>query len=106
MHDTIASDFAGLSLRAKIMVLARTIHRETIHVRDAHLDDPTDSEKLYQSIEFIHRLSGCIMSIATEGADTKCANYVAPLLIDGVKLRGAPYLRMLADWISEAETLR
>lgn len=79
---------------------------ETVHVRSAHLDDPTDSEKLYQSSEFIHRLSGCIMSIATEPAEATGADYVAPLLIEGVKPRGAPYLRMLGDWVGEAETLR
>ena len=88
------------------MVLARTIHMETVHVRSAHLDDPTDSEKLYQSSEFIHRLSGCIMSIATEPAGAASPDYAVPLLIEGMKPRGAPYLRMLSDWIGEAQTLR
>ncbi len=88
------------------MVLAQTIHMETIHVRGAHLDDPTDTDKLYLSSEFIHRLSGSIMSITNEEAEVESTDYIALMLIEGVKPRGAPYLRMLADWISAAETIR
>ena len=79
---------------------------ETIHVRSVHLDDPSNAERLYQSSEFIHRLSGSIMTITHEPPEGKSEDYITALLIEGVTPRGAPYLRMLADWIKAAEMLR
>jgi hypothetical protein len=46
------------------------------------------------------------MSIATEPAEATPDGYVVALLIEGVKERGGQYLRMLGDWIGEAETLQ
>lgn len=101
MHDKIEKDFIALPVRAKIAVLARTIHMETIHNRD----HPEDAERLYRSSEFIHRLAGYIMSLTYRPDDFhNDAAWATKTLIKGVAIHGQPYLNELHQWIVEALT--
>ena len=101
MHDNIEQDFIALSVQAKIAVLARTIHMETIHNRDR----PEDAERLYRSSEFTHRLAGFIMSLAYRPDDVQNDPvWATKTLIEGVAIHGQPYLNKLHHWIVEART--
>ena len=101
MHDKIEKDFIALSVRAKVAVLARTIHMETIHNRDR----PENAERLYRSSEFMHRLAGFIMSLAYRPDDFQNdATWATKTLIEGVAIHGQPYLNELHQWIVEART--
>ncbi|ATY30818.1 hypothetical protein [Sphingomonas psychrotolerans] len=106
MHQDIAVAFVALSSRAKIAVLARTIHMETIHVRGAHLDHPDDPMRLYQSSEFIHRLSGFIMRLTRDpDLGERDMTHAAASLVEGIEPRGQYYLDRLSEWIAEAEAI-
>ena len=102
MHAEIERAFAGLSDRAKIAVLARAIHMETIHSRD----HPESAERLYRSSEFVHRLAGFIMSLAYRPDDfQRDATWATKALVEGVAIHGQPYLTELHKWIVEARTV-
>lgn len=102
MQDKIEKDFIALSARAKIAVLARTIHMETIHNRD-YADCV---ENLYRSSEFVHRLAGFIMSLTYQPDDfQRDAAWATTTLIEGVALRGQPYLTKLHEWIAQARKM-
>jgi hypothetical protein len=107
MDQDIAADFIALSPRAKVAVLSRTIHMETIHVRAAHLDYPDDAKRIYLASEFMHRLSGFIMALAynpeTFQHDATCA---AMALIDGIRPHGQAYLEKLREWVADAQSIR
>jgi hypothetical protein len=106
MHQDIVAAFLTLSSRAKIAVLARTIHMETIHVRAAHLDHPDDPTRIYQSSEFIHRLSGSIMGLTRDpNMGERETTYTATSLVEGVGPRGQYYLDRLSEWITEAQSI-
>lgn len=101
MQDEIEKDFIALSVQAKIAVLARTIHMETIHNRDR----PEDAERLYRSSEFTHRLAGFIMSLAYRPDEFQNdAAWATNTLIEGVAVHGQPYLNELDQWIVKART--
>jgi len=106
MRQAIEIEFLALSARAKIAVLSRTIHMETIYARAAHFDDPDDAKRIYQSSEFIHRLSGFIMALAYQPDEfqqnSACA---AAALVEGIEPYGQSYLGMLHQWIIEAQPL-
>lgn len=102
MHDKIEKDFISLSTRAKIAVLARTIHMETIHNRD-HAEG---ANKLYRSSEFMHRLAGFIMSLSYQPDDfQRDAAWATKALIEGVAFHGQPYLEEFHEWIAQARTM-
>ncbi|QOV96350.1 hypothetical protein [Novosphingobium sp. ES2-1] len=102
MNAEIEDAFAALSVRAKIAVLARAIHMETIHNRD----QPESAERLYRSSEFIHRLVGFIMSLAYRPEDfQRDATWASKTLVEGVEVHGQPYLAKLHDWIVEVRTV-
>ncbi len=90
---------------AKVSVLARTIHMETVHVRGDRIDFPGEQARVYVSTEFIHRLSGYIMSIAygstPSGAD---AERMIQTLIKNVEPRGQYFVDQLRTWIGEARS--
>jgi hypothetical protein len=99
MHDDIQHDFKALSARAKITVFARTISMETTLNRD----HPESAERLYQSSEFVHRLSGYILSLTYRPDDVEREmTRAAKVLTEGMAIHGQPYLRMLHEWIMEA----
>lgn len=102
MNAEVEDAFAALSVRAKIAVLARAIHMETIHNRDY----PQSAERLYRSSEFVHRLAGFIMSMAYQPDDfQRDATWASKALVEGVARHGQPYLTELHDWIVEARTV-
>jgi hypothetical protein len=102
MHDTIKAAFIALSSRAKIAVLSRTIHMETIHNRDR----PEDPQQLYRSSEFIHRLSGFIMSLSYRPDEfQRDSTHASSSLIEGVATHGKHYLTKLHGWIVEARDI-
>jgi hypothetical protein len=102
MHDKIKDDFIALSARAKISVLARTVHMETIHNRD----HPDNAELIYRSSEFVHRLSGLIMTLCYPPVESRQnATYAAVLLIEGVSTHGHQYLNKLHEWIVDAQKI-
>lgn len=101
MHDRIEEDFIALPVQAKIAVLARTVHMETIHNRG----HPEDAERLYRSSEFTHRLAGFIMSLAYRPDDFQNeATWATKTVIQGVAVHGEDYLSELHRWIVEART--
>jgi len=102
MHAEIECAFAGLSDRAKIAVLARAIHMETIHNRD----HSGSAERLYRSSEFVHRLAGFIMSLAYRPDEfQRDATWATKALVEGVAIHGQPYLTELHKWIVEAHAV-
>jgi hypothetical protein len=106
MHQIIQTDFIALSPRAKTAVISRTIHMETIHVRCAHFDRPEDAKCIYRSSEFIHRLSGFIMSLALEPKDFQNdATLAAAYLVEGVATHGQAYLNELHEWILKVQPI-
>ena len=106
MHQDIVAAFIALSSRAKVAVLARAIHMETIHVRAARLDQPDDPAPLYQSSEYIHRLSGSIMGLARNPEmDAREATFAAMSLVEGIEPRGQHYLTTLSEWIADARSI-
>lgn len=107
MDQDIADDFIGLSPRAKVAVLSRTIHMETIHVRAAHLDHPDDAERIYLASEFMHRLSGFIMALAYNPEKFQAdATRAAATLIEGIRPHGQAYLDKLREWVADAQSIR
>lgn len=106
MHEDIAAGFLSLSTKGKIAVLARTIHMETIHVREAYLEHPDDALRIYMSSEFIHRLSGAVMGLArNHDRSERETTYIVTLLIEGVAPRGQYHLNKLSAWIIEASSI-
>src|SRR5690348_12361374 len=96
MESNLRARFEGLSREGKARVLARLIHMETIHVRSAHLDDPTDANSLYGSSEFMHRLSGYILAALGPG-DIDAPNMIDSILTS-VRPRGQYYVDKLEEW--------
>ena len=102
MHRKIESDFNALSARAKIAVLARTIHMETIYNRDY----PEAAERLYRSSEFVHRLAGAIMSLTYEPENfSERTTWFTNVLVEGVAARGQSQLTKFHEWIDEVRSM-
>ncbi|MBG7615069.1 hypothetical protein IWC96_07200 [Brevundimonas sp. BAL450] len=100
MSSDLYTAFAALPADSQARVLARLIHMETIHVRSAHLDDPTDTKNLYASSEFTHRLSGFILAVLnTDSPAEREAGMIATIL-RSVEPRGQFYVDRLGEWIA------
>ena len=100
MVNDLSAKFAALTPIAKARVLARLILMETVHVRGARLDDPSDSDSIYSSSEFVHRLSGFILTVLSPdhpGPDDQSMIEAALL---SVRPRGKYYVDQLSNWIS------
>lgn len=103
MNDDLHTSFAGLPADSQARVLARLIHMETIHVRSAHLDDPSDTKSLYASSEFIHRLSGYVLAVLNADSSPGRETGMINTILRSVEPRGQFYVNRLAEWIT-AET--
>jgi hypothetical protein len=103
MKDDLHTSFAALPADSQARVLARLIHMETIHVRSAHLDDPSDTTSLYASSEFIHRLSGFVLGVLNADSPPGREKGMIDTILRSVEPRGQFYLNRLAEWIT-AET--
>jgi hypothetical protein len=103
MNADLHTSFASLSFDSQARVLARLIHMETIHVRSAHLDDPSDTKSLYASSEFIHRLSGFILAVLNADSPPGREAGMINTILRSVEPRGQFYVDRLDEWIA-AET--
>jgi hypothetical protein len=95
--------FSRLSTIGKAMVLARLIHAETIHARDAYTAnyDAPDGLRLRERNETVHRLSGVLMAVLGERMSAAHHDYMMDL-IELIVAR-SPYRRdELMRWIAEA----
>jgi hypothetical protein len=99
--NEVSLAFSGLSRTAKAKFLARVAHMETIHVRAAYLDDPSDAQSLYRSSEFIHRLCGCIMHVLSQDTDASYAMSVASLIAEGTGERGEQTQAKMLSWLGQ-----
>jgi len=100
MHDELHTSFAALPAESQARVLARLIHMETIHVRSAHLDDPSDTKSLYASSEFIHRLSGFVLAVLNADSPPGRETGMIKTILRSVEPRGQFYVDRLAEWIT------
>ena len=100
MHDEIHTSFAALAPDSQARVLARLIHMETIHVRSAHLDDPSDTKRLYASSEFIHRLSGFVLGVLNANSPPGREKGMINTIMRSVEPRGQFYVERLVEWIT------
>lgn len=100
MHDELHTSFAALPADSQASVLARLIHMETIHVRSAHLDDPSDTKRLYASSEFIHRLSGFILAVLKADSPPAREKGMIDTILRSLEPRGQLHVDRLADWIT------
>ena len=101
--ERLAAEFNALRYTAQAKVLARLIHMETVHVRVAFYDDPSDGAALYRSSEFVHRLSGIIMVIIDDHKALDVPLLIS-LIISGLEPRGRRGLDQLCDWVSQEAT--
>ena len=72
---------------------------ETILVRDAHILDPHDSESLYASSEFMHRLSGFLLAILNPDSPEGRERGMIDTVLRSIQPRGVYYVDKLTDWI-------
>jgi hypothetical protein len=65
LRSDIRADFASLSTTGKALVLARLIHAETVHARDAYVpgEDAADGVRLRKHNETVHRLCGSLTAL-------------------------------------------
>ncbi len=85
------------------MVLARLIHAQTIHARDAytkHCDAP-DGIRLRERNETVHRLSGVLMAVLGERMSADHHGYMVEL-IELIVAGSQHWREELARWIAEA----
>lgn len=100
MTSDLHAGFAALEPTGKARVLARLIHMETILVRDAHIIDPHDCERLYASSEFMHRLSGFIVGVLDPDSPEGREKGMIDTVLRSIQPRGVYYVDKLAGWIS------
>ena len=98
MYDDLEARFAALTPVGKARVLAALIHMETIHVRSIHLDDPSDSKRIYAASEFMHRLAGLILGVLSPG---KGGGEAMGVVLETIAPRGSGGLADLAKWIAQ-----
>ena len=95
--------FSQLSTMGKAKVLARLIHAETIHARDAYTADydASDGIRLRERNETAHRLSGFLVAVLGERMS---ADHHASMvgLIELIVSRSSHRREELDRWIAEA----
>ena len=92
--------FGALHYTRQAKVLARLIHEETIHVRGAYSENPSDAASLYGSSEFIHRLSGIIMVILCDDGALDIPLLIV-MIVDALGPRGQNHLDRFCEWVSQ-----
>ncbi len=87
----------------KAKVLARLIHAETIHARDAYTvnSDEGDGIRLRERNETVHRLSGVLKAVLGEHMSSDHDDYMVGL-IELIASRSQHRREELARWIAEA----
>jgi hypothetical protein len=99
----IRDTFSQLSTLGKAKVLARLIHAETVHARDAYTsnDDAPDGIRLRERNETVHRLSGVLMAVLGERMSADHHDHMVGLIelvVSGSQRRHEE----LARWVAEA----
>jgi hypothetical protein len=98
-----ADAFSQLSTVGKARVLARLIHAETIHARDAYIvgSDAADGVRSRARNETVHRLSGVLKAVLSERMSANHHDYMVGLI---ELIAGSSQHRRedLARWIVEA----
>jgi hypothetical protein len=86
----------------KAKVLARLIHAETVHARDAYTAnyDAPDGIRLRERNENVHRLSGVLMALLGERMSADHHDYMVGL-IELIVSRSQHWREELARWIAE-----
>ena len=95
--------FSQLSTMGKARVLARLIHAETIHARDAYVvgSDAADGIRLRARNETVHRLSGVLKAVLDERMSADHHDYMVGLI--ELIVSGSPRRRdELMRWVAEA----
>jgi len=100
MNADLSARFAALTANSQARVLALLIHMETIHVRSAHIEDPSDTQSLYASSEFIHRLSGFVLTVLNADRPSGRETGMIETILRSVEPRGQYYLDQLGEWIA------
>lgn len=100
--ESLQARFAAVHYTRQAALLARLIHVETVYVRAAYNNDPTDGSSLYTSSEFIHRLSGIIMVIL-DGDDRLDVPLLIGMIIGELGPRGRGQLDQFCEWVSQEE---
>lgn len=103
LPSDIRACFARLPTTGKALVLARLIHADTVHARDAYVpgEDAADGVRLREHNESVHRLSGVLMAVLGERMSADHHDYMVGL----IELIVSPSQRRreeLARWIAEA----
>ena len=107
MNADLSNRFAALTANSQAKVLALLIHMETIHVRSAHIDDPSDTQSLYSSSEFIHRLAGFVLTVLNTDRPPGREIGMIDTILRSVEPRGQYYVDRLVEWIAtEANPVR
>lgn len=95
--------FSQLSTIGKARFIARLIHAQTIHARDAYVAnaDAADGGRLRKYNETVHRLSGILMAVLGERMSADHHDYIVGL----IELVAASNRREdLERWIAKADT--
>jgi hypothetical protein len=103
LPSDIQEGLARLSTAGKALVLARLIHAETVHARDAYVpgEDAADGARLRKHNETVHRLSGSLTALLGERASAP--HYDA--IVGSVELVASRSPRRREEferWIAEA----
>jgi len=103
MSSDIRNAFSQLSMVGKAKVLARLIHAETVHARDAYTAnyDAPDGIRLRERNENVHRLSGFLMAVPGERMSADHHDSMVGL-IELIVSRSQHWREELARWIAEA----
>jgi hypothetical protein len=96
--------FLWLSTLGQAKVLARLIHAETIHARDAYVPgaDTADGVRLRERNETVHRLSGLLTAVLGERMSLDHRDHVARM-IDLTAASSPAGREELMRWIADAE---
>jgi hypothetical protein len=95
--------FSQLSTMGKARVLARLIHAETIHARDAYIvgSDAVAGVRLRDRNETVHRLSGVLKAVLGERMSADHHDYMVSL-IELIAAGSERRREELMRWIAEA----
>ena len=101
--NEIRNAFSQLSTMGKAKVLARLVHAETIHARDAYIanSDAADGIRLRERNETVHRLSGVLKAVLGERMSADHHDYMVGL-IELIVARSQHRRDELVRWIAEA----
>ena len=104
MSNDIRNAFSQLSTIGKAKVLARLIHAETIHARDAYItnSDAADGIRLRKHNETVHHLSGRLMALLRERVSAAQDDYIVGM-IELIASSSPRRHEELERWIAEAE---